>query len=614
MQADAPPPVPVFRPSYLQDGLEFRGSLVESPANIFYQRVKASRASLTGGSGRMQFQWRAVSDNLLMSPVVRLRFRLKIRCPVVWNQVLQYIAVRGVRSAKGDRTEAETYAEADIGANTGCTGPPAICFADGDAFTSCCSSINLTYNGTSLSLNRTQHFWRDFVRTQVSSSDAALIWKSCGGAYDQNDQVGVSVPIYGADGGGGLANAAARNTGAEAGVTMDSGIAERCKNLYALLDGGEIATGGTRYLQVSYPVPVAPFNPFRPHALPARSPYTTTPLSVPYLSAGGLDFLIEDFEKAFIRRMGVVSPNGADVAAYGAGQDAGAISIELDETVQPEIELKYFRLSHTRALKETYRFNVWQAQTFLSPLVGDAATSDGHVAGRMPAIGKDVSTQVGGASAVSSSEDNKIWKVKFDTISLAQVPSFLLISAPRLNSEYKVTGAVGDLLAVKNRSANLYIKSIRLQVNNAQGHLDKAGGSNEAFITAERLFDMTRENSHIDYFKEGGFRAWRDQGMAVLLSSAQFAPGLMISDGVSYPISIDVEMELCNKHVIVDALDLAGPNAHQVIADSIRAQAQVTAVFSRIILAVTETSASTNAMNYPLKTAERLLAQAGASR
>ena len=614
MQADAPPPVPVFRPSYLQDGLEFRGSLVESPANIFYQRVKASRASLTGGSGRMQFQWRAVSDNLLMSPVVRLRFRLKIRCPVVWNQVLQYIAVRGVRSAKGDRTEAETYAEADIGANTGCTGPPAICFADGDAFTSCCSSINLTYNGTSLSLNRTQHFWRDFVRTQVSSSDAALIWKSCGGAYDQNDQVGVSVPIYGVDGGGGMADHAARNTGAEAGVTMDSGIAERCKNLYALLDGGEIATGGTRYLQVSYPVPVAPFNPFRPHALPARSPYTTTPLSVPYLSAGGLDFLIEDFEKAFIRRMGVVSPNGADVAAYGAGQDAGAISIELDETVQPEIELKYFRLSHTRALKETYRFNVWQAQTFLSPLVGDAATSDGHVAGRMPAIGKDVSTQVGGASAVSSSEDNKIWKVKFDTISLAQVPSFLLISAPRLNSEYKVTGAVGDLLAVKNRSANLYIKSIRLQVNNAQGHLDKAGGSNEAFITAERLFDMTRENSHIDYFKEGGFRAWRDQGMAVLLSSAQFAPGLMISDGVSYPISIDVEMELCNKHVIVDALDLAGPNAHQVIADSIRAQAQVTAVFSRIILAVTETSASTNAMNYPLKTAERLLAQAGASR
>ena len=55
----APAPIPVYRPSYLTDGLEFQGSLVESPANIFYQRVKASRASLVGGSGRMQFQWRS---------------------------------------------------------------------------------------------------------------------------------------------------------------------------------------------------------------------------------------------------------------------------------------------------------------------------------------------------------------------------------------------------------------------------------------------------------------------------------------------------------------------------------------------------------------------------
>ena len=68
MQA-GPAPIPVYRPSYLTDGLEFQGHLVESPANVFYQRVKASRASLVQGSGRLQFQWRSVSDNLLMSPV-----------------------------------------------------------------------------------------------------------------------------------------------------------------------------------------------------------------------------------------------------------------------------------------------------------------------------------------------------------------------------------------------------------------------------------------------------------------------------------------------------------------------------------------------------------------
>ena len=38
-------PIPVYRPPFLTDGGEFRGSLVESPANIFYQKVKASRAT-----------------------------------------------------------------------------------------------------------------------------------------------------------------------------------------------------------------------------------------------------------------------------------------------------------------------------------------------------------------------------------------------------------------------------------------------------------------------------------------------------------------------------------------------------------------------------------------
>ena len=192
-----PAPIPVYRPSYLTDGLEFQGSLVESPANVFYQRVKASRASISAqGSGRFQFQWRSVSDNLLMSPTVMLRFRLKIRSPVVWNQVMQYIAVRGVRGPKADRTEAQTYAADNVPAHTGSLGPPAVCFADGDAFTSVCSSINLSFNGTSLSLNRTNQFWRDYMRTQISSEDAARIYKSSGGAYDQSDAVGVCVPNY----------------------------------------------------------------------------------------------------------------------------------------------------------------------------------------------------------------------------------------------------------------------------------------------------------------------------------------------------------------------------------------------------------------------------------
>ena len=126
MQA-GPAPIPVYRPSYLTDGLEFQGSLVESPANVFYQRVKASRADISAaGSGRFQFQWRSVSDNLLMSPTVMLRFRLQIRSNVVWNQVLQYIAVRGVRGPKGDLTEQNTYVANVNPGNSGSLQPPAI--------------------------------------------------------------------------------------------------------------------------------------------------------------------------------------------------------------------------------------------------------------------------------------------------------------------------------------------------------------------------------------------------------------------------------------------------------------------------------------------------------
>ena len=646
-----PAPIPVFRPSYLTDGLEFQGNLVESPANVFYQSVKASRATIAStGAGRFQFQWRSVSDNLLMSPTVMLRFKLRITSPVVWNQVQQYIAVRGTRGAFGTGTD-ETAAYAVANTASGCGGPAAICFADGDAFTSCCSSINLNFNGTSLSLNRTNYFWRDYMRTQVSSDDAARIYKSAGGAYDKSDAVGVCVPIYAGNAAGGANAAYASHTawraGVQAGVTVDSGIAERCKALYSLLEAPTGAVGGARILQVSYPVPVAPFNPWRGYAVPATSPYKNTPLAIPHLSAGGLDFLIEDFQRSFVRRMGMctvtrdgglanaaaraapvgtAAPSANYTADYGSGGNFADIGIELVDN-SAEIELKYFRLSHTRSLKESYRFNVWQSQTFLGPIPTNVDGTDGHSReadgkGRMICIGKDLATSTGiGASSVKFDEAGKTWKCKFPTINLAQVPSFLLISAPRLNDEYLLGGATSyagtkyaDAQAIRNKSANLYIRSIKLQVNNAQGHIDKVGSDNEAFILAERLFDMTRENAGSHYFKEGGFRAWRDSSMAVLLSSQQFAPGLGISDGVAYPVNIDLTIELQNRHTDVSALALQGEAVHQVVADKIRAQAQCTAIFTKIILATTETSATTNAMNYPLDSAERMLNQAGSQR
>ena len=104
-----PAPIPVFRPSKLTDGPEFQGSLVESPANVFYQQVKASRATLN----RMQFQWRSVSDNLLVSPVARIRFQLKISSPVLWSQVSAALSLQagatGATAAQVLGTHAAAY-------------------------------------------------------------------------------------------------------------------------------------------------------------------------------------------------------------------------------------------------------------------------------------------------------------------------------------------------------------------------------------------------------------------------------------------------------------------------------------------------------------------------
>ena len=235
-------PIPVYRPTFLTEGAEFRGSLIESPANIFYQKVAASRATLN----RMQFQWRAVSDSLLLSPTVMLRMRLKITCPQVWNQLLSALSVHGAKFAGGNIADADLYKNSGAG-GVGAQGfVPCLVFADGDAFSNVCSSANLIFNGTSISLNRQNRFWRDWMRTQVACEDAARIYKACGGSYDKFDQR----PVV-------CSNAPNGTVGnMSVGITQDSGINERSKNLYAMSTTGQITGDFSREIQVSYPVPL----------------------------------------------------------------------------------------------------------------------------------------------------------------------------------------------------------------------------------------------------------------------------------------------------------------------------------------------------------------------
>ena len=248
----------------------------------------------------------------------------------------------------------------------------------------------------------------------------------------------------------------------------------------------------------------------------------------------------------------------------------------------------------------------------------------------MPPIGKDLSEPDPATayakiavSTCKASRANKEWDITFDVINLAQIPSYLLISVPKTADCYSLGAQTisGTRLVVdqcmRNLDNNLSIKKLKIIVNSARGALDKAADET-GYVDAERLWEMTKENCNSEYFKTGGFRQWRDYGCAVLLSSSQFAPGMQACDGVAYPVQIQVEMTVQNRAVDVLALGVQGKTgtevAHQLSEDSIRARAQVTAIFSKLILSTTETSASTNYMSYPLDSAERLMNNAGAFR
>jgi hypothetical protein len=119
-----------------------------------------------------------------------LRMKLKITCPQVWDQITSAISIHGMKGIKAG-SDAQVYVSTTHGGDGDKINVPCLVFADGDAFSSVCSSANLIFNGTSISLNRQNVFWRDWMRTQVACEDAARIYKACGGSTTNstNDHV-----------------------------------------------------------------------------------------------------------------------------------------------------------------------------------------------------------------------------------------------------------------------------------------------------------------------------------------------------------------------------------------------------------------------------------------
>ncbi len=176
-----------------------------------------------------------------------LRMKLKVKCPQVWDQITSAISVHGISGAQAG-TDAQIYqTAAQAQANGAQQKAPCLVFADGDAFSSVCSSANLIFNGTSISLNRQNRFWRDWMRTQVACEDASRIYKACGGSYDKYDQRPVVVATHAQP--DGAVNFARQGVG----ITQDSGINERSKALYSMSATGKVVDEVARIIQISYP-------------------------------------------------------------------------------------------------------------------------------------------------------------------------------------------------------------------------------------------------------------------------------------------------------------------------------------------------------------------------
>ena len=91
----------------------------------------------------------------------------------------------------------------------------------------------------------------------------------------------------------------------------------------------------------------------------------------------------------------------------------------------------------------------------------------------------------------------------------------------------------------------------------------------------------------------------------------------MACDGVAYPVQLQVQLRVQNRSIDVSAEGSFKPgtvatggakaNICRLVPDIIRAQAQATAIYTKVVLATSETAGTVNSMNYPLSSAERLL-------
>ena len=106
--------------------------------------------------------------------------------------------------------------------------------------------------------------------------------------------------------------------------------------------------------------------------------------------------------------------------------------------------------------------------------------------GRDAASGADIALNV---SQVSADPANKTWKFDFDALNLAQVPSFILISCPRLSDTYtllddRAAGSVAN--CIRNLSRNLSIIELKIVVNSARGAIDIDGSDETGFVACSR--------------------------------------------------------------------------------------------------------------------------------
>ena len=623
--------VPVDRREEYQFGGGFREELHESPLDVYDLVQKADSADVN----KMSFNIRSPASQLLCSPLAWVETEVVLTVPYALNQMSQASCGVVYRSNEAATLNAQDGANRSIGKQG------LIAWGGGDAFGSALDHASVVLNGSSFTISAMDSWWSSFVKTQISSKDAARRFHSCGGGYDRDDaRMGKAF----------TKNTSATNAGRGFGFSIsgDSAVQERARRLYKachIKAQGTVGPGGgteVYRISVAWPICVPPFNSFI--GLKSNrfkmAVHKFQPLGLSNINQLSMTLLFKNLIPCLIRELSDRSGAfGSALNNIGTGSSAAAITGTIDAS-KTQMRVRYYRLAASRRVPSVQQINTMKYLVTQSDAMPVADPGDGSVVavpatvlrdaitGALPPSGFDrlSKTSTFGNSAMARRTLAPIagtayYKAELNNISYPQLPDFLILVFQKDVESYRYSSLIGvndhmGMRPVYNLTANASIRKISVRLNTSE-HVYSFSSDASALVDARRLYADTIRNCCSDYFD---FDQWRDSQCCVVLSSDSYAPLGLISPGVISPIQLSVECQIENRHVVVSGTnaayghtdmqdDNAQPQEPILGGDLIRGKLTMVAVFGKGVVSIMPSSCTQSAQGISQSQAAEILSR-----